>query len=410
MTRWLDRFCVAAVLVLPVFLLHGRGVADTLLVLVDLAFLAASVARRDGAWLHTTWARVGLLWWGWLVLCSAPGIGVGGWLSFGHALAALRFLVFVAALQQQVLRSAEVRRWLGRVLGVSALYIGLSCWLQLATGRNIPGWSRGSDGELTGPFQHPRAGAPLVRLLFPTLLPTLHRLAGGGSVARAGAFIIAALAVGTLVLIGQRMPVLLTALGFVVAGLMLPRLRRVVLGALLAGGLLVGASAIVSPPTWHRLVKKFSSQMEHFPASEYGLIYARAGRLVLEHPVFGLGYAGFRNACPRPKLGFLDNWYCNIHPHNHYIEAATDAGLPGLVLFAGLMLAWLRALLQGLGAAPDPRRVGLFVATLLHVWPLASASSFYAIELTGFFLLLLGWGLAEASTSPTPPSGDRPTM
>ncbi len=96
---------------------------------------------------------------------------------------------------------------------------------------------------------------------------------------------------------------------------------------------------------------------------------------------------------------------CNIHPHNHYLEAATDSGLPGLLLFCALVIAWLRALLRRLGADPDPLRVGLFVACLIQEWPLASASSFYAIEIAGVFLLLLGWGLAEARDQPRPGNG-----
>ena len=90
---------------------------------------------------------------------------------------------------------------------------------------------------------------------------------------------------------------------------------------------------------------------------------------------------------------------CNIHPHNHYLEAATEAGLPGLVLFSALVLAWWAALLRGLGRDPDPLRVGLFVTALISEWPIASAGNFTSIELSGFFFLLLGYGLAEARSS-----------
>jgi O-antigen ligase len=392
LTRWLYRLAVPCVVVLPVFLMHGRGVADSLLSGVSADFLLASAIERDFAWTRALWMRVGLLWWAWLVLCSVPGIGIGGWLSFGHALAALRFLVFVAALQAWVLAARPVRLWLGRALTASALYIGLSAWLQFATGHDLAGWGRGPDGELTGPFQHPRAGAPLSRLLFPTLLPALQRLLAGAWPARLAGFAVAVLSVGTVVLIGQRMPALLMAFGLIIAGLMLRRLRAAVLTALVAGAALLGASVVISPPVWHREVQKFSRQMEHFRTSEYGLIYGRAFQIALDHPILGRGYAGFRNGCPGPKGG----WYCNLHPHNHYLEAATDSGFPGLLLFCALIVAWLRALLVRLGPDPDPLRVGLFVGVLIQEWPLSSMSSFYAVELTGFALLLLGWGLAEA--------------
>jgi O-antigen ligase len=143
--------------------------------------------------------------------------------------------------------------------------------------------------------------------------------------------------------------------------------------------------------------------MEDFPASDYGLIGARAVFIALDHPVFGQGFDGFRNACPDPRYfrtivpGRSDGGgagICNIHPHNHYLEAATNAGLPGLVLFSAMVVAWLGALGRGLWRDPDPLRVGLFVAALVQEWPIASASGFTAVEIGGWFFLLLGYGLA----------------
>ncbi len=424
MTKFLDRLSLAALLVMPVFLMHGRAVADILTCLIGLAFLTGCAIRRDWGWLRRGWMPIGLLWWAWLVFCSVPGIGIGGWLSFGHALAALRFLVLVAALEQRVLRPPAARLWLGRVLTACALYIGLSALLQFATGRDLVGWRRGPEGELTGPFQHPRAGAPLSRLLFPVLLPPVHRWLGGSVARRLGAVLLTVASVGTIVLIGQRMPALLTAFGLVVSGLMLRRLRATVAAALVAGALLLAASAAISPPVRYRLVTKFSAQMSDFADSDYGLIFARAVVIAEQSPIVGDGFAGFRNECPDPRT-FIDPWHieakhrahgggaamCNIHPHNHYLEAVTDSGVPGLVLFCALMLAWCRGLLRGIGRDPDPLRVGLFVAALVQEWPLASASSFYAIEIAGFFFVMLGWGLAEAelaTTWPTPGPCPRP--
>ena len=397
---------LACLLLLPVFLMHGRAVAEFLIAGIDLAFLAASIAGLGFSWLRAGWLRIGLAWWGWLVVCSLPGIGIGGWLSFGHALADIRFLLLVAALQHFVLEPAASRRWLARVLTACALYIGLSAWLQIATGKNLLGYPRNYAGELTGPFLHPRAGAPLSILLFPTLLPCLARLRPWA------AGLAAALSLGTVVLIGQRMPLLLTLLGLVVSGLLLRRLRGPMLAALAAGAMLLAATAAVSPQTFGRLVTQFSQQISDFPNSSYGRIASRAMLIAEAHPLFGRGFSGFRNACPDPAYG-AGAEICNIHPHSHYLEALTDSGVPGLLLFCALILAWWQALSRGLGRDPDPLRVGLFVAALMQEWPIASASSFVSMEIGGFFFVLLGWGLAEAryaSTSSIDPSHGRSRM
>jgi O-antigen ligase len=413
MARLLDRAAIGMVLVSPVFLMHGRAIAEILFVLTELIFLAACARERDWSWLRRGWVPVGLAWWVWLVICSAPGIGLGGEHSFLQALAMLRWLLLIAALQHRVLRAPAVRRWLQGILAACAAYIALQSLLQFATGRNLYGDPRGSDGELTGPFDKARAAAPLSRLLFPTLLPPVAWLLARGSWAgRIGAAGLSVAGVAVMVLIGQRMPLLLTLLGLLVSAVLLPGLRRTVLVALVAGAALIAASVVVSPPSFYRLVTKFSRQMEGFPESPYGELAARAVVIAEQHPWTGRGFDGFRTGCPEPRYFHPMHWgglwpddpapdgggaaVCNEHPHNHYLQAVTDSGLPGLVLFSAMVLAWLAGLGRGLWRNPDPLRVGLFVAAFIHEWPIASASSFEAVELSGFFFVMLGWGLAES--------------
>jgi O-antigen ligase len=328
---------------------------------------------------------------------------------------AVRFLLLAAALEHWLLREAAWRRRLQAVLSAAALYIGLNCALQLIAGTNMWGWPRYADGALSGPFAKPRAGAPASRLLFPVLLPPAWRLLARRrwpATLAAGALAISGC--GIIVLIGQRIPALLTLLGLLISGLMLRRLRPLVLACLVAGAAVLAATPVISPPTWYRLVTKFAYQMEMFPDSDYGLIGARAVVIAAQHPFFGEGFDGFRTACPdirtwvawpAAKLNFWDGGgasICNIHPHNHYLQAATDAGMPGLLLFCALVAAWLRGLLRGIGRDPDPLRVGLFVAVVLELWPIASTSGFYSTEIVGFMYLMLGFGLAEARAASPP--------
>jgi O-antigen ligase len=385
----LDRLAVACLLLCPLFLLHGRLIADVLMIVVSVCFLARSALARDWAWLRTGWVLAAAAWWLWLLVCSLRG-------GLTEALAAVRFLVFVAALEHWVLRLPWRRVWLARLTAIAALYIAFQTVLQLAIGRDIQGYGRWGDGELTGPFEHPRAGAPLSRLLFPAVLPAMARLG------RWAGLLLLVASVLVVVLIGQRMPVLLTGLGLFVTALLLPRLRMGVLAACVGAALLLSVSAIVVPPTFHRLIDKFSSQMEHFPTSPYGLITVRAVTMIEQHPLLGLGFDGFRHHCADPA--YFVGWYggdggganvCVQHPHNHYLQAAVEAGLPGLVLFSLMVLAWLRPLARGLWRDPAPLRTGLFVAALLQEWPIASTSDFLSMPLSGWFFLLLGLGLAE---------------
>lgn len=433
--RVLDRIAVAATFALPLVLLHGRGLAEAAIDVAAAAFLVRSTLLGDWAWLRRPWVRVAALWWGWLVICSLPGVGQG---SLPQALFLARFLLFVAALEGWVLREAARRLWMIRLVRLSALYIVAQEALQLVTGHNLFGHGRRPSGELTGPYEAPRAAPVLSRLLFPALLPPVAAWWARGGAWRAASAVAALGGVAAMVLFGQRMPVLLTGLGLVVSALLLPRLRGLVLAAGLAGALLVGASAVLAPPTFDRLVTRFSAQMADWPDSQYGRLAARAASIAQAHPVMGLGFDAFRRACARPEYwhgwpgvlrgerGFtyrpqpaaddpsVWRWIgdyggggliCAQHPHNHYVQAAVESGLPGLALFCALVLSWLAALGRGLWRRPDPLRVGLFVAALVQEWPIASTSDVVNMPLGGWFFLLLGIGLAQARW---PPDGAAP--
>ena len=137
MILWLDRISLALTLALSVFILHGRGIAEILIGLVDAAFLVRCALTGDWAWLRTPWLKFAVAWWGWLILCSLPFMGIGGIGSLVQAVVVGRFLLFVAALEHQVLRPAGAQKWLQRVLAASAIYIAAQSWLQFAIGRKV---------------------------------------------------------------------------------------------------------------------------------------------------------------------------------------------------------------------------------------------------------------------------------
>lgn len=421
--RLLDRLCLVTALLCPVFLVHGRGIAEAMIDITATGFLLRSAISHDWLWLRTRWVPVSLFWWLWLVMCSLPvgPFGIGGWPDFGQALATLRFLVFVAALQHGVLADPRSRRLMRGLLVAACLYIAAQLLLQAVTGYNLFGDPRFHDGTLTGPYDKPRASAPLSRLLLPVMLVASTWIAGraGSTNQHARWWLLAAsvlpllAGLAVMVLAGQRMPMLLVLLGLVVSGLVLRRLRLPLLAALAAAPLLIAISAFVSPHSFKHLVVLFSTQMHDFPNSPYGLIYNRALAIAIANPLTGLGFDGFRNGCSLPA--YFQDWppwslnngdgggaaICVQHAHNHALQALTDSGLIGLAMFWGMVVAWLvalgRGLAQGAGGTQQAWRVGLFAAVFIHEWPIASASAFTNMPLGGWFFLLLGTGLAEAS-------------
>ena len=409
-TGVLDRVGLVLVVLLPWLLVHARAGSEVAIDLVAASFLVRCVTGGGWGWVRRLWVGLAFAWWGWLILATLLNLGHEGAGLLLQAVGFGRFLLFVAALEQWVLRDPAARRWFFCSLGLATFYVAAQTLLQFGTGHNLFGDPRSGDGELTGPFDKPRDAPTFVRMLFPVLLPPAHRLLvrpEWRARAAGAALVIAAMAV--TVLIGQRMPVLLAVLGLVLAGLLLRRLRGPVIAAVLLGAGLVAASAALSPPTFYRLVTKFSQQMGHFAESPYGLIAERAVAIAEQHPWTGRGYDGYRVACPEPVYFQAWHWpgqqasadpigasLCLNHTHNLYLQAVTDAGLPGLLLFGALAVTWLWRLARPAGGM-DPLGVGLFVAVFIQLWPIASTSPLTSLPIGGWFFLLLGAGLARAA-------------
>jgi O-antigen ligase len=401
----LHRLALWLLLLLPAALFYARAVAEAMMVAVGLLFLA-SAAGRDGGWLRQTWVRVTAAWFLWFVACSA--VGAAGLAGFGQAVAAVRFPLFAIAVATWVLAEPRWRRAMLLSLSLAAVWLVAQAWQQQLTGTNLFGTPRYADGALTGPFSQPRAGAAYALIFFPAVLPWVIRLGERPQIwGRAAGLALLAFAVATMVLIGQRMPTLLMVLGLVLTALLLPRLRMVALVALGLGALLLAASPILSPPTFNKLVLRFWEQLSNFPASPYGQLYIRAVNITQLHPWMGGGHDAFRTLCVDPATALGLPWLgipaaaaasadaCNIHPHNFYLEAATAGGLPGLALFAAMVLSWLLTLARRLRGG-DVLATALFVQVFVAMWPLASTNAFLSVPNVGWIFLMLGFAMAAA--------------
>ncbi|MCP1249613.1 O-antigen ligase family protein [Gluconobacter oxydans] len=416
--RVLDRLGALATLLLPLFLVHWRGIAEGCLDGLAVGFLLRTALTRDWSWCRQGFVWPTLVWWGWLVLCSLPRqmpVPAEATASLTQALLAIRFPLAAFALAFWTLQESWTRTWCRRLVIACVLYLGGQMLLQAVTGHNLFGNPRFGDGTLTGPYDKPRVSAPFALLGLPAALFVGALL--GERVRRSwqkalvtGVTLLPVL--GLLVLAGQRMSLATFLLGTGVCALVLPSLRRSSLALLVASPALIGLLAFVSPEAFGHLVTKTQTQLLHFASSPYGQIYNRAAVMIEAHPALGLGDDAFRHYCRseeflRPGPSHLQPdgagvSICVQHTHNHVLEAATNSGLPGAALFVAMIGSWWLALGRtarrqvGLSAEEIGWRVGLFGAAFLHEWPLSSQSAFLNMPLGGIAFLLLGAGLAEA--------------
>jgi len=405
-------------LLLPVAFFYSRGLAEALIAGIGILFLTKSWRDADWAWLRAPWMKASLAWWLWLVFCSA--IGVKGVPALLQALGAIRLMLLAAALGNWVLLAPAPRRRLFLVLSACAAWLVEQCWQQYLFGRNFLGQPPFPvSGALTGPFSGlPRAGSAYVLFIFPLLLPWAQRIAAYrpklGPVL-AGAFL--AFGVITMVLIGQRMPIVLMMFGVVLLAWLLPETRRLALLALALAALAVPATKVISPTVFAHIVLQFWDQLSHFTSSDYGMLYIRAIAILNAHPWVGGGHDAFRTLCSDPTyfkgldwLGVTDAMVatrpdaCNIHPHQFYLEAASAGGYPGLALFAAMTATavwtlWRAQRIPGQDATQRLWRTAFLVQIAVAFWPIAATMDFLSVPSAGWIYLMLGWGLAHSRQS-----------
>jgi hypothetical protein len=417
---------VALVWALPFFLFYGRALADIDICVVDLLFLANCV-RPDRSWMPAFAGMTGGAGWSWMRrpwVIAAAGIWlleVGASVVAGpvhsvvEGVIAVRFFLFVAAVENFALRGPRARDGLWLIFAGLAVWTAVECAQQYFTGFNWDGYPRWADGALTGPFIKPRCGAVFLFVVLPGLLPVVLWMTGQGRRAwRVGGAVLLAVLLAVMILIGQRMPNLLFLLGLTFAALMVRQLRPALLVAVAVGVLAVAALPVISPPTFQKLVLHFVAQMGDFWGSPYGQLYTRASVMLLDRPG-GWGFEGFKDFCdaPRffhgwPRLGIPDAVNngalypdgtpegCNLHPHNYFWQIAVMSGVAGLALFLALVVMWLRQIGSRLRGAPDYyRRAALLVTAAVIFWPFASTSSMFTLDTAGWVFLITGWGLAS---------------
>ncbi|AHI25950.1 Putative O-antigen polymerase [Komagataeibacter xylinus E25] len=404
--QWMWRIAAGLVISMPVLLLYALAPAEIVVTVVAVLFLAHSVLTRHGNWLRQPWVIVAGLLWGQIILSSMV---MGSGHSVAQAACFGRYFLFIAALQAWVLPGTRARAVLARVYAGVAIWLVAGCWQQYICGRNIWGYGRWADGALLGPLWAPRAGSGLFMTALPGLFPIAIRLSqregARGRIMAAGMLLGLVL---TMVLVAQRMPLFLMLGGMGIAGLLVPRLRGglVAVGLLGAGG--VALSPVLAPQAYHKLVVNFIAHMHAFADSPYGMLFIRAGVMIGRHPWFGLGFDGFRHACPDPAyfhglpwLGVAEGPHggaagCNLHPHNYYLLMGTMGGIPAMGLFMALVACLLVPAWKAVAPTRDPQRLMLAVVVTLVSWPVASTSSLLTQPTAGWLSMIVGWALAAS--------------
>lgn len=373
-------FAFFATAMVPVMLIISRTGMEIATALVSLSFLAHCIRRREWQWLRTPFSLACLVAWLWLLLVVSP-LGVDPKSSFANAVVWFRFPLLFAALNYWVLARREALTAFA-ICAASVLFLTmLDTIVQGITGMSLSGHATLATGRLTGPFEAPKVGIFLAKLLLPMVAVLLvygPKRRHSGTIAGVGLALFGLL---TIILSGERSAFVTTMLGGGVALLLLmlreKRFRAPCIAIGVVAVLLVGGLYMASPKVQKRAGEMLAT-MQHYPESDYGLLMLAAIDMGLEHPIHGVGMRGFKIMCP--ELPYEGGSFRGLHPHNAYAEWFSEAGFVGLGLFIAMLVLLIRRAWQGFAAVTGLERLIPAMALGLmaqHFFPLIGSQSFF---------------------------------
>ena len=178
------------------------------------------------------------------------------------------------------------------------------------------------------------------------------------------------------VLTGERINFLIRACGGMLAALLWrPVLRRysiLILVEVLAVCLVFFSSASMQ----YRFVNSFIIGLPTSPQSDYYKVMGAGLKVFKTAPTLGIGPATHRELCP-VIVGDADNFRCDNHPHNFYVQFLAETGLVGFIVGNFMIISIIWAAFAGWRSNRDN-----VVAATAVVLPLAL---FFPIQSTGDF-------------------------
>ncbi len=400
--------CIAQFLfvLLPLSIVFGKAGIDILGTLIALLFLADVAWRRQWQVFNHSWVKWGLAFWGFQMLSAAwaydPLLALKTGFIWG------RFLLFGVALAYWLFEDETLDRKFLDVTAAAFLFLCLDAIYQYYSGVDWFGHEK-LGGRLTGPFGMPQVGTMIMYLLF----PLLAFVTGSAITTRRRIVYLAVslLALLTMVMSGDRSPLLLTLLG---GGLFFKllihgRKSKYFLLFLGAFGVLVALQMFVFERYNHdnnnyvfeRQVVSTATTISNFEGSSYGLLLKDTMDMLKEHPLLGTGAGNIRVYwCTMGKYRYFAEG-CPLHPHNIYMDMLGSLGPVGLALFLMMIGCIAKQFYQDFSRwRHDPLTAGIAITLFLRLWPIIFVTA-HTRAISAFTLwLMIGWGISRLRRFP----------
>jgi O-antigen ligase len=400
------KLALAAVVLLPIFVLFKRVPAEVAVGVTVLIALFVAIRRQDFSWLAQGWVYAAAALSVILLVLSPFSLNPGN--SALSAVLAFRWPVFAAALIWLFSRQPNTLVWFERAMLAVIVFIVLDTFLQYTTGRDVFGHAPSSATRLTGPFDHPMVGTFADRIWFIGLavvwFAALRWRELWALIAIAGMSAVGAL---FLFLTGERAALLtyLLGSGLVMLGVLIHhrRWRMPLIGLLVVLGVAVAGVAITQKEMVHRSVDSTIHTIQHLDETVYGLNFMTAFAEFKAHPWTGVGAREFKKYCDTRMPEYTARYDAMgfegavIHPHNFYTGMLAEGGIFSFVAFVVMVLLLFVQVIRDSMRQGIPMQAYFGGAVLLTTfWPLQSTMEYFNGWTAAVIWTGVAWSLARA--------------
>ena len=369
---------------LPAALLFSRGIADAMVVVIGLSFLAVILAQRQwGVFRHPLILPL-LITWLILNIAVSP-FAIDPEASYSRSLPWLRFIVFFAAVSFWILKTRQDVSTLALAWGIILLGVAADGLIQLLFGMSLSGQPIFSN-RLTGPLDRPNIGIFVARIGLPLMAAWawLAETRKHRHLVYSKLLILAfsAIMMMFIFLTGERAASLLTIIALtavvILIMILLPRYRLHGFLGLAVVGIAVAGILVTS----ERILNRAKATVEvvgDIWGSIYGELIGAGLRIWLDNPLTGVGLKNFRTACEEIRDRFPIS-ECNPHPHNIYVEWLSEAGIIASLGFAIFVTFFALSLIKPLSRKNNGRIAGAFLvgSAIVTLFPFTASQSFFS--------------------------------
>jgi O-antigen ligase len=373
----------------PFILLIERSPADVWLSILVVAFLARSIFRRDGAWLHVFWVKACFLFLAVCMLSSA--MSAMPYYAFSEGVAWFRFPLFAIA----------TAFWLGtdkRLLYAMLVSTALGMFLMtgILTAEMMIEGQKG--GRLSWPYDDLVPGNYLSKVGLPAFTVMVALAIGAKPKLASIMGSLSLISITMSVLTGERINFLIRACGGMLAALVWqPNWRRYLI-LIFVELLAVTAVFLAIPNVQDRFTNELVNSLPTGPHSDYYRVMGAGLTVFKTAPFLGIGPATHRELCPS-ILGKTPEFRCDNHPHNYYVQFLTETGVLGLITGSLMIISIIWAAFAGC----RQNRANVVAATAFVIpfglfFPIQSTADFFGQWNNIFMWSAIALALAAART------------